>query len=133
MQSFVKKKNFITASRRSNPTLIHRLREQLQNLTFEIWDNQGANPYLKYLSCADTIIVTGDSISMMSEACITGKPVYIHETPTSSKRINHFIKNLFKSRYAFSLKDNPSTLSYIEPLNELERIKPCIRRSFDEF
>ena len=35
------------------------------------------NPYLGYLALADAFIVTGDSISMLTEACSTCKPVYI--------------------------------------------------------
>lgn len=37
------------------------------------------NPYFAFLSLADRIIVTGDSIAMLSEACSTGKPVYIFD------------------------------------------------------
>ena len=36
-----------------------------------------ANPYLGFLGMAADIVVTGDSISMLAEACATGKPVYI--------------------------------------------------------
>lgn len=35
------------------------------------------NPYLAFLALADSIIVTGDSMSMLAEATFTGKPVYI--------------------------------------------------------
>ncbi|MFO1431065.1 MAG: mitochondrial fission ELM1 family protein [Candidatus Competibacteraceae bacterium] len=35
------------------------------------------NPYFGYLALADAFIVTGDSISMLTEACATCKPVYI--------------------------------------------------------
>jgi mitochondrial fission protein ELM1 len=34
-----------------------------------------SNPYLGMLAWADRLIVTGDSIAMLSEACATGKPV----------------------------------------------------------
>lgn len=37
------------------------------------------NPYFGYLALADSIIVTGDSMSMLSEACATRKPVYIFD------------------------------------------------------
>jgi mitochondrial fission protein ELM1 len=37
------------------------------------------NPYLAFLGLGDEIIVTGDSISMLAEACATGKPVYIFD------------------------------------------------------
>ncbi len=38
------------------------------------------NPYFGFLASADRVIVTGDSVSMMAEACSTGKPVYIFDT-----------------------------------------------------
>ncbi len=43
-----------------------------------IWkDNSQENPYMGYLALADALIVTGDSVSMLSEACAIGKPLYI--------------------------------------------------------
>lgn len=37
------------------------------------------NPYLGMLACADQLVVTGDSIAMLSEACATGRPVKIFD------------------------------------------------------
>jgi hypothetical protein len=37
------------------------------------------NPYFAYLACAERLIVTFDSISMLSEACATGRPVYMFD------------------------------------------------------
>lgn len=37
------------------------------------------NPYYAYLALADSIIVTSDSIAMLSEACASRKPVYIFD------------------------------------------------------
>jgi hypothetical protein len=42
------------------------------------WGDEGDNPYLGYLATADAIVVTGDSVSMCSEACATTVPVYIY-------------------------------------------------------
>lgn len=42
-----------------------------------IWDGQDPNPHLGHLAWADAFVVTADSISMLSEACSTGKPVYV--------------------------------------------------------
>lgn len=41
------------------------------------WGNSGENPYMGFLALADAIVVTGDSVSMCSEACATSAPVYI--------------------------------------------------------
>ncbi len=49
----------------------------------EIWQPRNAqdNPYFGYLAAADSLIVTGESESMLAEAVATGKPVYIHPLP----------------------------------------------------
>jgi mitochondrial fission protein ELM1 len=36
------------------------------------------NPYLGYLALADALVVTGESASMLAEACATGKQVHIY-------------------------------------------------------
>jgi mitochondrial fission protein ELM1 len=42
-------------------------------------DNDQGNPYFGILALSDELVVTADSISMLSEACATGKPVYMAE------------------------------------------------------
>jgi hypothetical protein len=37
------------------------------------------NPHFGFLALADALIVTGDSLSMLAEACSTGRPVHIFE------------------------------------------------------
>ncbi len=44
------------------------------------WAPNRENPYYGLLGLADEIIVTADSISMMTEACATWKPVYLYDT-----------------------------------------------------
>lgn len=43
--------------------------------------NEAENPYFGYLALADAIVVTGESESMLSEACRVGAPVYIYPIP----------------------------------------------------
>ncbi len=38
------------------------------------------NPFFAFLGLADRVIVTADSVSMMAEACVTGRPVYLYDT-----------------------------------------------------
>ncbi|MEZ5503516.1 MAG: ELM1/GtrOC1 family putative glycosyltransferase [Halioglobus sp.] len=43
---------------------------------FHRWrEGEADNPYMGMLAWADRLIVTGDGIAMLSEACATGKPV----------------------------------------------------------
>jgi mitochondrial fission protein ELM1 len=91
---------FITPSRRTSPELLQMLKHFLQDASFEIWNGTGENPYLAYLGLADHIIVTHDSIAMASEACFTGKPVYIWEANHSSAKFREFHKDLYDQGYA---------------------------------
>jgi mitochondrial fission protein ELM1 len=38
------------------------------------------NPYFGFLALADRVVVTADSVSMMAEACATGRPVHFFDT-----------------------------------------------------
>ena len=42
--------------------------------------NATENPYFGFLALADRIIASGDSVSMVTEACATGRPVYLFDT-----------------------------------------------------
>ena len=52
-----------------------------RNIAFEWKPEQKQNPYVGCLSLADTVIVTGDSVSMISEICKLKKQVYIQRLP----------------------------------------------------
>lgn len=44
-----------------------------------------ANPYYAMLAGADALVVTGDSVAMLSEAAAAGKPVLIYDIPVDGK------------------------------------------------
>lgn len=67
----------VTPSRRTGAAGIALLRDRLRNLSAAVWDGCGENPYFAYLALADAFVVTADSVSMISEAAATGKPVHI--------------------------------------------------------
>jgi len=67
----------LTPSRRTGDVGIELLRQRLAGLPASIWDMTGDNPYYAYLASADAFLVTADSVSMISEAAATGKPVHI--------------------------------------------------------
>ncbi len=66
-----------TASRRTGAENEALLRAALTAPNTWLWDNAGENPYFAMLGYADAILPTADSISMVSEAGTTGKPVYV--------------------------------------------------------
>ena len=69
-----------------------------------LWGSSGVNPYMGFLACADNIIVTGDSVSMASEACGTGKPVFIFTGKEwLTKKHYRFVNSLYAGNYAAPL------------------------------
>jgi hypothetical protein len=73
----------VTTSGRTLPATADALFEALSGDCHRHRWQAGAtdNPYLAYLALADSFIVTGDSASMLAEACATGKPVAMFEVP----------------------------------------------------
>jgi hypothetical protein len=67
----------VTASRRTGEENLALLRERITGPKIYFWDGMGDNPYFAFLAQADSILVTGDSVNMISEACFTGKPVHV--------------------------------------------------------
>jgi len=83
------------------------------------------NPYLAVLKAADFIIATGDSISMCSEICSLGKPVYIfNPSEICSKKHLRFHQNLFDQKFAKKLEQTAENLEKYLPqkLDETNRI-----------
>jgi mitochondrial fission protein ELM1 len=56
--------------------------------------NAAENPYLGYLALADSIIVTCESMSMLTEACATLKPVYMFDLHTGSENRWRLLESL---------------------------------------
>ncbi|MBB4314032.1 mitochondrial fission ELM1 family protein [Roseospira marina] len=72
----------VTTSRRTRPDAVAALRAELSAgpapHTLYAWTPDPAgNPYLGFLGLADASVVTGDSISMLTEATTTARPLFI--------------------------------------------------------
>ena len=86
----------LTPSRRTAPSVRTILGERLGRMGAWVWDMEGANPYFGLLALADAIVVTADSISMISEAVATSAPVLIAGLPGRSRRIGRFVEGLIE-------------------------------------
>lgn len=85
----------VTTSRRTGSANADILRDALKDVPGQFWDGKGDNPYFAYLGSADYVVVTGDSVNMISEACATGKPVYvIHMQAERKSKFENFHKTL---------------------------------------
>ena len=65
---------------------------------------------------------------MVSEACSTGKPTYIIDIPTKSKRFSLFIKNLIDLKLAYYLKDSISLKRKKKALNDIDKVVKKIKK-----
>lgn len=88
----------VTPSRRTDPAVTRILAEALAPVGGWVWSyGDGDNPYFGMLSLADQIVVTQDSVSMISEAAATSAPVYYVPLPGSSRRQGLFIDIMAKA------------------------------------
>ena len=110
------------------PEKIIQFAKEYFNKNRLIIDNVDKQAYLSSLALAKYIIVTCDSSSMISEAALTGKPVYVAMIPAmrNDKRFQK-IRDLLESMNIIrKLEDDLDTWSY-EKLDETNRIAKQIK------
>lgn len=121
----------ISSSRRTGEEFVKLIKNSLKKIPKYIWNQKSENPYLGILSSADTIIVTCESVSMISEACATGKPVYLFQYEGKSKRIKKFHEMVYKRGYAKPLNDSLEKWTYKIP-NDTKIIASQIKTRFNK-
>ncbi len=122
----------ITCSRRTGEINEKILRDTLDRDGHYFWSGKGDNPYMGILAWADTILVTADSASMISDACSTGKPVYMIDLEGGAKRIGALHDHLITSGVLKLFTGSFEPYTY-EPLHDAElvakEIQKCIQKS----
>ena len=129
------KKNFIEKnyqaiiipSMRTPSNIIQKAQNYFDNKQIII-PNVDKKAYLSSLKLADHIVVTCDSTSMISEAALTGKPIYIAQMPTikSNQRFKEFF-NLFESLNIIKNLDTSVENWDYKKLDETSRISSYIK------
>ncbi len=97
-----------------------------------IWSGVGDNPYFALLAHADALLVSSESVSMISEAIFTGKPVYLLELPGSSKRFHHFHNWLYQNDYCRPFQGKIE-LNWGKSINDTHRIAAILKAQYREF
>ena len=97
-------------------------------------DHVDKKAYLSALKLADHIVVTCDSTSMISEAAITGKPIYVAKIPTIKK--NERFENFFRLFESLKIIKNLDTVvdswSY-QKLDEANKISTYLKNKLNEY
>ncbi len=125
----------ITTSRRTPKEAIDLCKAVIKkpHLLHE-WAVGKDNPYFGILGLSDGIIVTGDSLSMSAEACVSGAPVFVYasEKITPAKH-----KALHEALYARGLARPLNAMARLDwkpaaPLDDVGRVAAEIRARFPE-
>ena len=96
--------------------------------------NVDKKAYLSSLKLADHIVVTCDSTSMISEAAMTGKPIYVAQMSAikNNKRFRKFFE-LFKSLNIIKDLENSVEEWNYEKLNETDKISSYIKEQLKNY
>jgi mitochondrial fission protein ELM1 len=89
-------------------------------------DRDGENPYAGFFAWADRIVVTPDSVNMLSEACATGKPVYTFVPQPIAGKLAGFHRELRGSGHLRML-DASAPKPLPPPLAETREIAELVR------
>ncbi|WP_230165449.1 mitochondrial fission ELM1 family protein [Roseomonas sp. CECT 9278] len=90
------------------------------------WGDAGANPYAGMLAWADAVVVTGDSVSMLSESLATAVPVFIADPGGLGPRHRRLHGSLLAAGQARLLADAPAPFARAA-LDETGRVVAAIR------
>lgn len=119
----------ISTSRRTPTEWRERLRGAFRHGCTCFWggDADGANPYAGYLAYADRIVVTPDSVNMLSEACATGVPVFSSLPANAPAKLAAFHAELtdqgwLQEIHAADADKDRSTLRHVPPLREISTV-----------
>jgi uncharacterized protein len=100
----------IAPSRRTPPSIVAAVTAAFANdPDVFIWDRQSDNPYLGILALADRLVVTSDSVSMISEALATGRPVEVFGEPQNARH-SRFLRALFDDGLIDAFTGGPVTV-----------------------
>ena len=118
----------VTPSRRTRPESIAALEAALKDVPHIVWDGTGDNPYFGFLALADAIVVTEDSVNMVTEAAGTGKPVYVQSLPGRSNRLSRFHRLMRERGATRAFEGKLESWSYA-PINDTEMVAASIRKA----
>ena len=124
----------IISSRRTSVRIKQIIKNKFNSIS-NLWLGNGKNPYEFALKYSSKFIVTSDSSSMISEAAISGKPIYVYNLPfkRKSKRFEKFHEEYKRLNITRDLNNisNFDDWSY-SPLNESKRIAGIIKERIIE-
>jgi uncharacterized protein len=115
-----------TTSRRTGAPATEALSAALAGRPHRLfrWGEGGANPYAGFLAWADAVVVTGDSVSMLSEALAGAVPVFVADPGGLGPRHRRLRESLVEAGQVRALG---AGWFGRQPLDESARVAAAIR------
>lgn len=120
----------VVPSRRTGGKNVRLLKERLTDIGAYVWDGQDANPYKALIGLADALIVTCDSVNMLSEAAASGKPVYVMMYKGRSARFDAFHAAMRTRGHVRAFSGQIDFFWRPEPLREIDTVAAEIVRLY---
>lgn len=83
-----------TASRRTPVELSKAVRTVVDDSGGYFWEGTGENPLAHFYAVGDFFIAPADSINMVAEPCVTGRPVFVFYPDGGSEKFTRFHQSL---------------------------------------
>ena len=117
----------VLASRRTPPELAHAMRRAFADVPGLHWSGvaDGPNPYPGVLAWADRLVVTPDSVNMLSEACAVGCAVHTFAAAPLPEKLARFHQALREAGLLHDL--GAETPLRQPPLRETEPVAAIVR------
>lgn len=121
----------ITPSRRTpEEVLAHIVERFAGDQGVFVWDRVGENPYFGILALADRLVVTSDSVSMISEALAAKGSVEVFDA--GAERHQRFLRPLLERRYVRLFTGEPSPADVVRApdanLTAEEAVRELVQR-----
>jgi mitochondrial fission protein ELM1 len=125
----------IISNSRRTPKYFFDIAKKNLNCSYYLYDinkhDSINNPYDTSMMLSDYFIITGDSISMISEAVNTTKPVYIFTNEKLSSKHLKFHEILYQRSCAFNLSSIDDNILLNQKVSRLNDMKEIVKRTVD--
>lgn len=118
----------VTTSRRSPDWLREAARAEFSAVPGLQWHglDDGPNPYAGLLAWADRIIVTPDSVNLLSEACATTAPVLCHLEKPLRGKLATFYRDLLETGRVRPMQREYASWE-VTPMREMQAVAAQVR------
>lgn len=96
------------------------------------WDGETTNPLLEMMASADALVVSADSVNMIGEALVTGKPVLVFRPTGGSRKSDEFLRGLTEAGFVRPFNGGLERYNY-EPQDATPAIAISLAAAFMKF